>query len=227
MSRVGIVGDLHLPFTHPAYLRFCQDTFDAWRVDKIVVIGDVVDHHRLSFHQQDPAGHSAELEADLAFTGVQKWYAAFPKALVCVGNHDERHYRVARSVGVPDRYVREYSDLWGTKSWSWQMFHEIDDVLYEHGTGSSGRDAAFIRAKDKRRSLVMGHVHTGGGVKWHTNERSRIFGLNVGCGIDCKSYAFAYGRPFPTRPTLGCGIVIDGTFAYFEPMPLEQSRYKR
>ena len=227
MSKVGIVGDLHQPFTHPGYLRFCQDVFESWGVDKVVIIGDVVDQHRLSFHDQDPSGHSAEMEAEKAYEGVQKWYVAFPKAMVCIGNHDERHYRVARKSGMPDRYIRTYADLWGTKTWDWKMSHEIDGVLYEHGTGSSGRDAAFLRAKDKRRSIVMGHVHTGLGVKWHTNENSRIFGLNVGCGIDCKSYAFAYGRPFPTRPTLGCGIVIDGTFAYAEPMPLEATRYKR
>lgn len=226
-SIVGTVGDLHAPFTHPKYRRFCADVFEAWGVTQVMFIGDVVDHHRLSFHQQDPSSHSADIEADLAVKEIKAWYDMFPKAKVCIGNHDERHYRVARSVGMPDRYVRSYADLWRTPGWDWQMQHEIDGVLYEHGTGSSGRDAAFIRARDKRRSLVMGHVHTGGGVKFHANERSRIFGMNVGCGIDIDAYSFAYGRPFPTRPTLGCGIVIDGTFPYFEPMPCEQPRYKR
>ena len=227
MSRVLIIGDTHAPFTHPKYLRFCLDISESWRADRIVHIGDVIDMHAISRHETDPNGHSAEREAELAYEEIQRWHAAFPKVLVCEGNHDARVLRAARAAGIPDRYVKTHNELWCTPGWNWQLSHEIDDVLYEHGTGSSGRDAAFIRAKDKRRSLVMGHVHTGGGVKWHTNERSRIFGLNVGCGIDCKSYAFAYGRPFPTRPTLGCGIVIDGTFAYFEPMPLEQSRYKR
>jgi len=224
---VGVIGDLHAPFTHRGYLRFCSDIFEAWSVSQVVFIGDVVDHHRLSFHQQDPSSHSAEDEASLAMIEVQRWYDVFPSAKVCIGNHDERHFRVARSSGMPDRYVKSYKDLWETPGWDWKMEHWIDNVLYEHGTGSSGRDAAYRRAVDKRTSLVMGHVHTGGGVKFHCNERSRIFGLNVGCGIDVRSFAFAYGRPFPVRPTLGCGIVIGGVCAYFEPFLAEETRYKR
>lgn len=227
MSRVLIIGDLHLPWDHPKYLRFCLDMAATWNTSKVVFIGDIVDMHAISRHETDPNGMSAEEEAKAAVDAVQKWYAEFPKAMVCIGNHDLRIHRAARSIGIPDRYIKTYADLWQTPGWDWQNEHEIDGVLYEHGTGSSGRDAAFLRAKEKRRSLVMGHVHTGLGVKWHTNEKDRIFGLNVGCGIDIRAYAFAYGRPFPSRPTLGCGIVIDGMFAYAEPMPLEQSRYKR
>ena len=227
MSRVLIIGDMHAPFTHPKYLRFCLDIAESWRIDRVVNIGDVVDMHAISRHETDPNGHSAERESELAYEEIQRWHVAFPKALVCEGNHDARVLRAARSAGIPDRYVKTHNELWSTPGWNWQFSHEIDGVLYEHGTGSSGRDAAFLRAKEKRRSLVMGHTHTTLGVKWHTNERDRIFGLNVGCGIDIRAYAFAYGRPFPSRPTLGCGVVIDGMFAYAEPMPLEQSRYKR
>lgn len=226
-SIVGIVGDLHAPFTHPKYMRFIEDTFEAWGVNKVVFIGDIVDHHHLSFHEHDPGGYGADEEYKRASKDVAAWYERWPKALVTVGNHDARHFRVARSAGMPEHYVRDYRDVWNTPLWDWQFQHEIDGVLYEHGTGSHGRDAAFLRAVHKRRSVVMGHVHSGGGVKYHTNDRDRIFGLNVGCGIDIRAYAFAYGKDSPVRPTLGCGIVVDGVYAYFEPMPLEQPRYRR
>lgn len=217
--RVGIVGDLHLPFGHPRYLDFCSDTFQAWKVDHVHFVGDVVDAHALGFWQLDPNGHSAESEAQLAADALEIWRSRFPKATVSIGNHDERHYRKARAAGIPDRYLRTYAEVWQTPGWDWAFQHTIDGVLYEHGTGSHGKDAAMLRATQKRTSLVMGHVHSWAGVKWHTNETSRIFGLNVGCGIDVGAYAFGYGKHFPTRPVLGCGIVIDGSFAYFEAMP--------
>jgi hypothetical protein len=47
-----------------------------------------------------------------------------------------------------------------------------------------------------------------------------IFGMNVGCGVDVKAYAMAYGKVYPKKPTLGCGIVIDGKIALFIPMDL-------
>ena len=216
--RVGVIGDTHFPFVHPMYLAFVQDTFEQWDVKKVVHIGDVVDAHAISFHEHDPDGRSAEDEAALAAVAVDAWYKAFPQALTCIGNHDQRHYRLAKRHGLPGRFLRGYADVWRTPGWKWDFSHHLDGVLYEHGTGTSGKDAAINRAVQKRSRLVIGHVHSYAGVKFHANEFDRIFGLNVGCGIDCRAYAFDYGAAFPIRPVLGCGIVLDGEYAYFEPM---------
>jgi predicted phosphodiesterase len=226
--RVGIVGDVHEPFTYPTYLNFCQDTFQAWRVDSIVFIGDIVDNHAISFWDHDPNGLSAESEAERASVGLARWRKAFRKAKVCIGNHDERHYRTARKAGLPDRFIRSYSDVWDTPQWNWQMEHVLDDVFYFHGSGRSGKDAAFNEAVQRRMSIGMGHIHGFAGVKYHTNPTSKIFGINVGCGVDCKAYAFAYGKEAVTRPVLGCGIVIDGERAFFEPMAIGRgAKYDR
>lgn len=216
--RIGIVGDVHEPFTHPMYRRFVQDVFTQWRVNHVHFIGDIVDLHALSFWEHDPNGMSAEGESAEAARGVEAWRETFPRATVSIGNHDERQYRKARKAGIPDRFIRDYRDVWNTPKWDWQFSHTFDGVLYEHGTGTSGKDAAFNRAHQKRCSLVMGHVHSYPGVKWHANEFNRIFGMNVGCGVDNDAYAMAYGKAFPIRPVLGCGVVIDG-YPYFEPMP--------
>ena len=218
MARVGIIGDMHAPFTHPMYLRFCQDTFAQWNVTKVVSIGDIVDNHAHNFHEHDPDGRSPGDEVVLARKQLRSWKRCFPKLDVCIGNHDELHYRKAKDAGVSTAFIRPYKEVWETPNWNWQFSHQIDGVLYTHGTGNSGKDAAINLAIQKRQSTVIGHVHTYAGVKWHANDTSTIFGLNVGCGIDCRSYAFAYGRDFVVRPMLGCGIVLDGVYAYFEPM---------
>lgn len=219
MSVVGIAGDQHKPFEHPGYLDFCRDTWNKWKATIFVNIGDVVDAHGLSFHEHDPNGMSAELEATEAGKGITRWYKAFPTMKVCIGNHDCRPFRVAKKAGMPDRYVRNYAQVWKTPKWNWRLEHKIDGVLYEHGTGSSGKDAAYNRAISQRCSVVMGHVHSYAGVKYHANPFSRIFGLNVGCGVDIGAYAFDYGKMFPVRPILGCGVVIDGDQGIFIPMP--------
>jgi predicted phosphodiesterase len=48
MSRVGIIGDTHIPYELEGYLEFCQETFEQWGVDRVVHIGDLIDHHALS-----------------------------------------------------------------------------------------------------------------------------------------------------------------------------------
>lgn len=225
MSIIGIVGDVHLPFAHPGYRAFCQDTFKKYHVDEVVMIGDVVDMHALSFHDHDPNGMSAEDEAAKAACGVKQWYKAFPDAKVCIGNHDARQFRAAQKAGIPDRYIRTYADVWQTPKWKWDLEHNIEGVLYEHGTGSSGKDGAFNRAIAQRTSVVIGHIHSYAGIKYHANPTSRIFGLNVGCGIDIGTYAFDYGKMFPVRPILGCGIVVDGDLGFFVPMPIGRGEH--
>lgn len=228
MSTIGIIGDTHMPFQHPGYLAFCRDTFRRFRVDQVIHIGDVVDAHALSQHDHDPNGFSAEQERELAKLGVQTWYEEFPRARVCIGNHCARQFRTAQKAGIPDQYIRSYDEVWDTPKWKWALEHTLEGVLYEHGTGSSGKDAAFNRAVSQRCSVTMGHIHSFAGIKYHANAFSRIFGLNVGCGIDIKSYAFDYGKMFPIRPVLGCGVVIDGDEGLFVPMPCgPKERYHR
>ena len=217
--RVGVIPDLHLPFDHPMFLRFCLDTFDQWRVDTIHCTGDVVDAHALSFHDREMDAFGAEEEARMAAEAMEKWKAAFPTMTVSVGNHDRRHYNRAKRYGIPTRYFRTYDDIWNTPGWTWDTTHEIDGVLYEHGELTSGKNAAYNRALYKRSSVVIGHIHTFAGVTWHMSEKDRIFGLNAGCGIDIDAYAFEYAKGYVHRPSIGCGIVLNGEFAYWEPMP--------
>jgi predicted phosphodiesterase len=225
--RVGIVGDLHLPFEHPNYFEFCRDTFRSWKVEKVVFIGDVLDQHALSFWDHDPDGMSASDEFMASKEHLQPWRRKWKEASVCIGNHDARHFRVAHKAGIPTKYLRNYSDVFETPGWDWKFQFSIDKVLYEHGA-TSGKYAAVNNAVAKRVSTVMGHTHTYGGVLYHANENSRIFALQVGCGIDIEAYAFAYGKHFAVRPTLGCGIVVDGSLAVFEPMPISKGEsYRR
>lgn len=228
MARLGLIGDTHEPFCHPMYRRFCIDTFNKFKVNKIHHVGDVVDNHAINFHEHDPNGHSAGDETALARKAVQRWVASFPEATVSVGNHDELHYRQAKANGTPTCFLKTYREVWGTPKWKWDYEHEIDGVLLPHGTGTSGKNAAINLAVNRRMSVAMGHIHSWGGVMYHTNPNDRIFGLQVGCGIDIRAYVFAYGRTFPVRPTLGCSVIIDGEFPIFVPMACGRGeRYHR
>jgi predicted phosphodiesterase len=216
--RVGIISDLHLPFSHVMYLRFVQDVFQAWRVNRVVFIGDIVDHHAISFHEHDADGLSAGDEFDASLEQVAVWRDAFPSALTCIGNHCARGFRMASKCGLPSRYLKGYSELFETPKWKWELEHKVDGVIYNHGTGCSGKKAAYNLAIQRRMSVVIGHLHSNAGVDYHTNTDSRIFGMSVGCGLDIGAYSFAYSKHSPVRPVLGAGVVIDGEMAVFVPM---------
>lgn len=218
MAKILVIGDIHEPVSHPGYLDFCKDLYDEWRCNTVVFIGDVVDWHGISFHAAHPECPGPDDEFELAHVAVQKWYKAFPKASICIGNHDERIIRLAESVNIPSRFIRSYAEIWDTPKWTWDWDFIIDDVFYFHGTGNGGVHAAFNAMKKRLMSVVMGHCHSVAGIKWLVNPQKRIFGMDVGTGIDVRAMQFAYGRHMIQKPILSAGIVLDGT-PYHEMMP--------
>ncbi|GAG08959.1 unnamed protein product, partial [marine sediment metagenome] len=78
MSKVGIIGDTHLPAGRKGYLEFCGDTFYAWDCDTIVHIGDLVDWHAISFHAAEPQCPGPSDEYTLAKAQVAQWVKVFP-----------------------------------------------------------------------------------------------------------------------------------------------------
>lgn len=227
MAKIGVVGDIHAPVCHPAYLAFCRDVFEAWGVEQVVLIGDVADLHAISFHAHHPECPGPKDEYELAYEHIQQWYTAFPDARVCIGNHDERVIRLAESVNIPAKFLRDYNEVWDTPGWNWGYDHTIDNVYYFHGTGTGGEHPSFNTMRKMCMSVVQGHLHTAAGVKWQANPNQRLFGMDVGCGIDDRAAAFAYGRHMKRRSMLGCGVVLDG-IPYHEIMPCGRGeRYDR
>ena len=227
MAKVLVIGDVHEPVSHPGYLDFCKDLYKEWSCDTVVFIGDVVDWHGISFHAAHPECPGPHDEFKLAKAAIAKWHTAFPKAYICIGNHDERIIRLAESVGIPQRFIRSYAETWDTPKWIWDWDFIIDDVYYFHGTGNGGIHAAFNAMKKRLMSVVMGHCHSIAGIKWLVNPQKRIFGMDVGTGVDVRAMQFAYGRHCIQKPILSAGVVLDGT-PYHEMMPCsEGERYAR
>ncbi len=221
-ANVLVIGDTHLPFEHPKYLEFCKEIQWKCKCAKVVHIGDLVDNHAISYHEHDPDGWSPAHEMEETDKHLAQWFKAFPKLYFCYGNHDRIPDRKGKTVGLPSRCFRSFRDMWSLpKTWQDDFEWVIDKVLYKHGTGFAGKYAHVAAAERARMKTVIGHTHSSGGIEYLVSSKDCIFGMNVGCGIDTKRYAFAYGRDFPRKPVLGCGVVTDGgEYAQFFPMKL-------
>lgn len=215
MSRVLVIGDPHEPVCHPGYRPWMRYLRNRYKTTKTVIIGDVCDHHAISFHAANPMCPGADDERILTKQKIRGWCRDFPNAIVTIGNHDARVIRLAESVSIPSKYLRDYSFQWKTPKWKWVDDIIIDDVYYFHGTARSGLHPAYNAMKDNLMSTVMGHCHSVAGTQWKSNPNKRIFGMDVGCGIDVKAWQFAYGKHIARRPILAAGVVIDGTPQHF------------
>lgn len=209
-SRVLIIGDLHLPFEKEGYLEFCKIQYKQWKCNKVIFIGDIVDNHYSSYHDQDPDGKSAGDELDMTINKISKWYKAFPQATVIIGNHDRIISRKIFSSGVSKKWMRSYQEVLKVDNWNFIMEYEFDNVYYVHGEGATAR----TKARSECKSVVSGHRHSEGYVEYINNS---VFGMQVGTGIDNKSYAMAYGFA-GKKPIISCGIVISGRDAYLIKM---------
>ena len=214
-KNVLVVGDLHLPFTLDGYLEHCIETYYKHNCNEVVFIGDIIDNHASSYHETDPDGYSAGQELKLAIQQVKKWYQAFPKATIIIGNHDRLIMRKAYSSGLSKLWIKDYAEVLGTSGWNFTESIEIDDVLYIHGEGGVAR----TRARRDLCSIVQGHLHTQASVDWIVGKNFKIFACQTGCGINAKAYAMAYAKEF-AKPAIGCAVILNGKTVFNEMMDL-------
>ncbi len=204
-NRVLVIGDLHAPFILDGYLDFCLEQYYNYNCNKIVFIGDVVDNHFSSYHETDSDGLGGGEELDAAVDQLRPWYEHFPNADVLIGNHDRMVSRKAQTSAIPRKWIKSYQEVLEVPNWRFIEELFIDDVNYNHGEGSK----AHIKARKNMQSTVQGHHHTDCYTMWFVGAKEKIFGMQVGCGVDRKAYAMAYAKNHP-RQVIGCGIVIGG-----------------
>ena len=212
--RILIIGDLHCPFELEGYFEFCLETYDRHACNQVIFIGDLIDSHATSRHETDPDGLSAKTELDIAIEDLQKWRDAFPVADVIIGNHDRVVMRRAFSSSIPSIWIKSFNEVLGT-TWNWTERMEYDGVQFVHGEGGTAR----TKAKNDLQSTVQGHIHTQAYVEWMVGNKAKLFGMQVGCGLDRETYAAAYAKHYK-KQAIGCGVVIGGHTAINCLMPL-------
>lgn len=203
-NNVLVIGDLHEPFCLDTYFDFCVETKERYNCGTVVFIGDIIDNHYSSYHESDADGLGAGDELSLAISKIKKWHEAFPNATVVTGNHDRIVHRKAFSAGLSKRWIRDYKEVLETPTWTFTEEFELDGVVYIHGEGGTAK----TRVKQEMQSIVQGHLHTQSYVEWFVGSKERVFAMQVGCGIDRKSYAMAYAKA-GKKPVIGCGVVLD------------------
>ena len=217
MARVLVIGDTHCPFDLEGYLQFLKDTKKKYKCDTIIHIGDEIDNNYSSYHEQDPDGMGGGDELEFAIKRLNRYYKAFPEVTVVTGNHSRLVRRKAFSGGIPKKWLREYADVLEVPGWTFTDRIVIDDVQYIHGEAGTARR----KAKDDMMSTVQGHLHTQAYIEHMVGARYRIFGVQVGTGIDFEKYAFAYAKR-GRKPAISCAVVIDGVTPIIEMMDLEK-----
>ena len=215
-----VISDLHLPFAIDGWLDFMKETHSKFNChDEIIINGDLLDFHAVSFHSKETDSDTLNEEFDKAYMMMQELIKAFPNIIWLEGNHDIRIARQNKEVGIHERFIKTFHQLFDLPD-TVKIMEEviIDNVFYRHIGCVGGKDGAINSAVSNRMSTVVSHLHSNGGAKYITSPNMEmIFGLNTGCLFDESTYAGRYGKLSRFKGTLGCGVVYSDKEAYFIP----------
>jgi len=204
INNVLVIGDLHEPFCLDSYLDWCKEQYNVWNCTEVVFIGDVIDNHYSSYHETSADGLSGLEELEIAIKRIARWYNAFPIATVIIGNHDRLIMRKAQTSAIPSKWIKSYKEVLEVPEWNFVERYVKDGVQYIHGEGGT----ASTKCRADMMNTVQGHLHTQCYVQNFVGNKFRIFGVQVGCGIDHESYAMAYAK-YGKKPAISCAVILN------------------
>ena len=204
VNNVLVIGDLHEPFCLDKYLDFGVFKYEQFDCTEVVFIGDIIDNHYSSYHETNADGMGGADELELAIERIARWYKEFPKATVIIGNHDRMVMRKAQTSAIPSKWIKSYKEVLEVPGWKFVERYVKDGVQFLHGEGGQ----AFTKCKADMMNTVQGHLHTLCGCQHYVGQNFRVFGMQVGCGINHESYAMAYAK-YGKKPAIGCGVVLN------------------
>lgn len=210
-SAILNIPDLHFPYHHEDSFDFLQAVKEKYKPTRIVCLGDMEDMHAMSYHEHDPDLLSAGSELEETRELIQRLYGMFPRMDILESNHGSLTWRKAKTHGIPRAYIRDYNDVLRVgPGWEWHYDLTIklpdgSPVYYHHG-----KSVSVLRLSQQMgMSAVQGHYHELFSINYWGNPNGLMWGLQSGCLIDFRSYAFAYARVNVKRPVLGCSLIIN------------------
>jgi hypothetical protein len=210
-KRILVISDLHCPYQHPDAVMFLAAIKKKYNPDHVILSGDEVDYHAISFHDHDPDLDSAGTELKKAIRALRPIYEMFPKADVLESNHGSLVLRKALAHGLPKAMLKSYQEiLQAPKGWKWHFDlkakTELGKIYFHHSKGVNAKKNSQAMGL----SFVQGHHHEQMDIQFWGNPDSLLFGMTVGCLVNPKALAMAYNKNNLKRPVIGCAVIIDG-----------------
>ena len=223
-SVILIVSDLHIPYEHKDALGFLSAVKDKYKPTEVILTGDEVDNHAISYHDHDPDLNSAGKELVATKKRILPYFKLFPKADVLFSNHGNLLDRKALTHGIPSEMIKSQAEILGApKGWEWHfdIFLRLPtgyDCYFHHSKGAN----VLLNAQRMGCSFVQGHHHEQFNIGYYSTPTGLHFGMTVGCLIDRESRAFAYTKNNAKRPILGVGVIVNGV-PLLVPMQLNKN----
>lgn len=223
-SVILLISDLHIPYHHPDSLEFLKHLKSKYNPTRVICLGDELDKHALSFHDSDPDLPSAGDELRKSLPLIAELKKLFPVMDILESNHGSLLYRKAKHHGIPRQYLKSYNEVLGVDdNWKWWFDMTItlpngNKCYLHHGKSSNITKTSQTMGM----CSVAGHYHETFKIEYWGNPSGLYWGMQCGCLIDDKSYAFNYNNVNLKRPIIGTGLIVN-SIPVLEPMVLDEN----
>jgi hypothetical protein len=193
-KRVLIISDLHHPWAVDDWFEFLKNLSDKRKYDIIISIGDEVDGHGISFHENELGMPTASKELEMAQECMMLMATLFPKMYILNSNHGSLIFRKAKFNGIPYAFLKPLNELYGTPLYEWH-----DEILLKTNQGRTylchGKSSAYGRlAINLGCNAIQGHFHSKAEITYHKTIFGMKYNAFVGCLADRDKLAFTYAK---------------------------------
>jgi predicted phosphodiesterase len=170
-NNILVLSDVHLPYQNNKALTLALDYGKKENINTILLLGDIMDMHKASFHEQDPKKRDLAYEFEICRNFLDVLQKNFPLAKIFYkfGNHElrwERYLRVKAPVILDMQEFRLQTILrLGERGITWIANNQVMKIgkLYAiHGNeykGSGGINAARTLWLRSGESTICGDKH--------------------------------------------------------------------
>lgn len=210
-SSILVISDLHCPYQHQDTVAFLKAIKDKYKPTRVILSGDEVDYHSISFHDHDPDLDSPGKELEKAIAALRPIYRLFPTAEVLESNHGSLVIRKALSNGLSRKFFKSPGEvLEAPKGWTWHFditaqLPDGTDCYFHHSKGANVKK----NSQSLGMSFVQGHHHETFELSYWGNPNALLFGMTVGCLVDSHALSMAYNKNNLKRPVIGCAVIIN------------------
>jgi len=215
-NKVLIFGDTHAPYEHKECLHFLHNLNVEHKPDRVIMNGDLTDSYWFSQYMKDIAAESfgSELRGLREFTSML--HDVFPNLIITDSNHDARLWRKAKAAGIPREFLIPYMKMIGAEKYKgWKL---VDDFRFTVDADRSKWQVSHWKtgtslgtSQKLGRSIVLSHHHSRQGIgRWSPEPGKTLWGVDTGCLIDAKSYAFNYAKANALAQVYGAVLIEEG-----------------